>query len=480
MNKVCCLLTGVSALAVIAGAASAQVIINEIFENPPGSTDSAWEYIELYGVPGTDLTGYAVACLKGGVDEDGDGFPGPIPVDLDVDAGEEYAEIDEAYQLDGIVIPANGLVVIYRGGGVLVNMNNNPAAAQTVKVSTTSRHIPSTDTPGQLANDISSTYVLVRRRPFHTTSGGASVYAPGYDWRKDVAHDVDLDSEIDCGAESVVAGSNAGFAPTSAPLGLEPYQMVDDLGWSNAGGKEYTRSEQNQISDTPGFNPDAVSRVNYLGRNPRSGWRFDASNELTFSRIADEEFIYGDIVSVASGPDLLRYGTGIVKGPTDPSGPRYDGTCNPDDPMAGCVANPTGAYVFQDLPNLDQYRMTPGISNANPALGIQQVTFVPGDFNFDKVANVEDLYEINRRLGASLDDTEPTIVDNGTPNDPADDCTFDRYIYQGRTFNGLLAMFAMAPTDAGGLNASIVTIADLNASKSLVRAAEAVDVQIPR
>jgi len=474
------LLSGAAALAVHAGAASAQVVINEVFENPPGSTDTAWEYIELYGVPGTDLTGYAVACLKGGVDEDGDGIPGPIPIDLDVDAGDEYAEIDEAYQLDGIVIPANGFVVIYRGGGVLVNMNNNPAAAQTVKVSTTSRHIPSTDTPGQLANDISSTYVLVRRRPLHSTSGGASVYGAGYAWRKDVAHDVDLDSDIDCGSEDVVVGSNSGFAPTTASLGLEPYQMVDDLGWSNAGGKEYTRSEQNQISDTPDFNPDGVSRVNYFGRNPRVGWRFNGSGELAFSRIADEEFIYGDIVSVAAGPDLLRFGTGIVKGPTDPNGPRYDGTCNPDDPNAGCTPNPAGAYVFQDLSSLDQYRMTPGVSNAHPTVGVQQVTFAAGDFNFDKVANVEDLYEINRRLGASLDDTEPFTTDNNTPKDPSDDCTYNRYTYQGRAFNGLLAMFAMAPTDAGGLNASIVTIADLNAAKTLVRSAEGSDVQIPR
>lgn len=48
--------------------ASAQVVINEIFENPPGSgsIDNVWEFIELYGKPGMDLTGYAIAVLKGG------------------------------------------------------------------------------------------------------------------------------------------------------------------------------------------------------------------------------------------------------------------------------------------------------------------------------------------------------------------------------------------------------------------------------
>lgn len=469
---------GACAIAAIAGSSFGQVIINEVFENPPGSTDAAWEYIELYGVPGTDLTGYAVAALKGGVDDDGDGLPGPIPALVDLNPGEEYAEIDEAYQLDGIVIPANGFVVIYRGGGVLVNMNNNPAAAQTVKVATTDRHIPSTDTPGQLANDSSSTYVLVRRRPFHSNAGVTSVYATGYSWRKDVSTDVDFDSLLDCGSETVVVGSNPGFAPAAPVSGLEPYQMVDDIGWSNIGGKEYTRSEQNQLSDTPGFNPDGVSRVNYFGRNPRSGWRFNGSNELTFSRIADEEFIFGDVLSVANGPDLLRFDSLKVKGPTDPAGPLYDGTCNPD--AGACTPNPAGPYRFADIPNLDQYRMTPGVANTNAAVGVQQVTFVPGDFDFNKRVDVEDLYRINQRLGATLDDTAPVIFDNATPNDPSDDCTFNGYLYQGRDFNAILAMRAMAPNDGGGPNSSSVTIADLAAAKVLVRTGEAADVQIPR
>ena len=84
-------LSAVAALTLAANA-SAQVVINEIFENPSGgSADDLFEYIELYGTPGMDLTGYAIALFKGGAD-DGDDIP------------ETPAEIDEAFSLDGLSI----------------------------------------------------------------------------------------------------------------------------------------------------------------------------------------------------------------------------------------------------------------------------------------------------------------------------------------------------------------------------------------
>ena len=61
-----CVSSSVPILAVMASVwlgasgAQAQVVINEVFENPPGiaeECDARWEYIELYGEPGFDLTG---------------------------------------------------------------------------------------------------------------------------------------------------------------------------------------------------------------------------------------------------------------------------------------------------------------------------------------------------------------------------------------------------------------------------------------
>ena len=59
-------------------------------------------------------------------------------------------------------------------------------------------------------------------------------------------------------------------------LAMEPVQIIDEIAWSNGGGREYNiRGRQllsNQISETPNFNPDAVSRVRYDSANPLIGW----------------------------------------------------------------------------------------------------------------------------------------------------------------------------------------------------------------
>ena len=137
-------------------------------KTPPGSgssNDAFLEYIELYGTPGMDLTGYCIGQFKGGEDND-DNIP------------EVPAEIDEAFSLDGLSIGTNGFLVIYNGTVAqslipifLPNEGEHSA-------SFFDTHIPSVDTNGNLNNDGSSTYLLIRKRPFHSIVGGVSVYEP--------------------------------------------------------------------------------------------------------------------------------------------------------------------------------------------------------------------------------------------------------------------------------------------------------------
>lgn len=428
------------AIAALAQAASAQVVINEVIENPPGSGDEPWEYIELYGRPGMSLTGYAIACVKGGNE-----FGAP-------------AEVDEAFQLDGLTIGSNGLLVVYNNtaGSSFIPARCAPG---TNVVTFTARHIPSTDTPGKLANDDSSTYILVRKRPEHSISGSSSVYGPGYAWRKDINPDIDYNSRLDSPGHPI------------GGLALDAYQMVDDVSWSHQGGKEYTRDNQQEISTTTGFNPDSISRVRYFGRNPRLGHRFNSEGAVVSSRSADEEWVYGDLISVP----LLQYDPARADGPTDPNGPRYDGSCDPDT-TPGCSPNPAGTYLFDPI-NLTGFACTPGGFNDGGVAGITQFRFVLGDFNFDGIADTEDHYLIHSRLGASLDDTESVEDDNNTPDDAADDFTYTGWKWQGRSFNGLLAMMSMNTTDGpGGSNAPTVTAADIAAHMALIRVGEQQDM----
>lgn len=490
-------------LALVAGMAmpaSGQVVINEVFENPPGSTDVFWEFIELYGRPGTDLTGYAVAILKGGFDQNGNDRP-------DSAFGDAVPEIDEAFSLDGWTIGPDGFFVLYNEtvtgiSDVAEFLTPNPSYNPLQPESPTNKrylngasfktlHIPTTDTAGNLNNDGSSSYVLVRRRPLAVTTGsaptGSTVYQPGYAWRKDVNHDVDFDGKTDFGTESpVIPDGSAVPLPVVAQV-LQPYQMVDDLAWSHRGGKEYVVSSQQEISDTPRFNPDAVSRLRYYIENPMRGHRtrtVDGNTVFVPTRIADESFIYGETMFITNpnplGPPLLAvYDTAAtdggweqVKAPTDLNAIPYDGTCdpepqdttNPKPTPAQCPPNPNGEFFITDM-NVTGFRLTPGGFNDHPTNpNIQQFRFVTGDFNFDGVVDYKDVLLIQERICATLDDTQSVTDENGT---------YDAYVWQGYLFQQTLMMLEMNLTDGtGGMNAVQITPADIAAVIAIANPAQ--------
>ena len=405
-----------AALAIIAGSAGAQVVINEVYENPPGggSVDDRFEYIELYGEPGTPLDGYIVLCLKGGADEDGDDLPGPVPPGSGIDPDEIYPEVDEAFSLDGLTIGASGFLVVYNNtGSASLALPEVPAGVPAFGF--TALHIPGNDTAGRLANDTSSTYMLIRNAP--------SV------WKKDLRPDVDFDGKTDFGFETPIVG---GIGSVSA---TEPYQVVDAFAWSHLGGKEYVRDSQNEISDTPGFNPDAVSRLAYYFTNPMLGLRMNSDNETVPSRIADESFIYGDMAGTLGG---FEYGT-ESQGPTDPNGDGFTRL-----PAAGFLLTPGD---FNDGGSFTQFR------------------FVRGDFDFDGVVTTADRDAITAMVGADFDALEAITDDMGMPvTNPNTGATLMQYTYQEQTAQQILAMCNMDKTDGpGGTNDITVTPDDVAA-----------------
>ncbi|RMH28786.1 MAG: hypothetical protein D6692_04885 [Planctomycetota bacterium] len=423
-------------VAAAAAACNAQVVINEVFENPPGggsSADAFAEYIELYGQPGMDLTGYAIASFKGGEDTNGDGNP------------EVPAEIDEAFSLDGLTLGSNGFLVIYNGTPSqsfipLVLPGNGENSASFFDT-----HIPSPfDVNGNLNNDGSSTYLLIRRRPFHSVVNGVSVYAPGYAMWKDVDPDVDYDGKIDFGIETPTPFT------TDPVRVIDPLQIIDEIAWSNAGGKEYVRTSQHEISDTTGFNPDAISRIAFYGSNPGLGLRINSNGETVPTRVADEEFIYGDMIGgvLDFTYDPTRYGA-----PTDPNGDGFQD-----------ISIGSGSTVF---------RLTPGDFNDSPANNITQFRFVPGDLDFDGDADADDLALLDSQLlGADFDATEDYIdPDTGLPiadpNNPG--ANFQTYVFQGRLANAFLAARNLDLNDGpGGVNADTVTADDRAALAAIV------------
>ena len=437
------------ALAAIAGVAQGQVVINELLENPSGGDDEFWEFIELYGEPGLDLTGYAIVLAKGGADPEDDGTANTQP------------EIDEAFSLDGLSLGSNGLLVIYNNlagfseVGVYLGGPFGPAGTASAGWDEmTNLYIPNPDPDaGKLSNDDSSTYLLVRSRPNYSVVDGMSVYGPGYAVAKETNPDQDFNSRLDFASQ--------GFAA------VDPMQIVDDIAWSNNGGKEYTRDSEQEISDTPMFNPDGLSRLAYFGENPMAGHRLDSDGLAVSTRTADEEFVYGEGQAVMAilndqfeTTDLeMFYDLTEVGAPTDPDGPTYDVMGNLD---------PMGEFLFDDI-DLTGFAFTPGEFNdtANArGSSIQQFRFVRGDVNFDGVADKRDYGRVREwnLTGATLDDREMRLNNNNTPDNPADDFMFSAYVFEGRLFNGYLAATILDIMDNGmGGNSDVVTEFDATA-----------------
>jgi hypothetical protein len=461
-----------------AGTAHAQVIINEVYTNPPGggSVDNQWEYIELYGKPGMSLTGYMIASVFGGADPDNDNIPGPRP-DSSWDRGDEVPEIDEAYSLDGLTIGSNGFLVLYN------NQASNsqipallPAATNRATFGTS--HVPSGDVAGRIKNDGSATIVLIRRRPFHSVNaGGISVYdgfaantltsgptypaGIRYGWRKDVGQDINFNGRIDLNGVGQLVSTLLPPPPEAPvqsedplPLGsvivetakLEPYQMIDDLAWSNGGGKEYVRSSQQELSDTSGFNPDAISRVNFFFTNPNLGDRLDSSSAVVPTRMADEEFIYGDIPAVPAN----LYDPVLSSGPT--------------------IAGQTPGSRFNRLTGAG-FVLTPGNFNDGTASGtaITQRRIVTGDINFSGTVDCDDYTLAQTYLGATLDDTTTRIEDQNTLATIDDVQLTNAYKWEGRAAQSLLATLFLNTTDGpSSTNNLAVTAADLDALLALI------------
>lgn len=401
-------------------AASAQVVINEVLENPPGggsTSDAFTEYVELYGTPNMDLTGYALVLFKGGEDLNDDGT-------IDVPP-----EIDEGFSLDGLSLGSNGLLILYNGTTSQSFIPLFVPGAGETTASFFDTHLPSPfDINGNLGNEGSSTYALVRRRPLHSVVNGVSVYAPGYSVWKDGEHDVNQDGRYDFGFEAGNASA------------IDPMQVIDEVAWSNGGGREYTRSRQQVISETPGFNPDGVSRVAYYGANPERGLRLNDDGQTVATRMADEEFIYGEMIG--SALDFL-YDPTSVGAPTDQGGDGFQD-----------ISIGTGTNAF---------RLTPGGFNDHTPTGINQFRFIPGDLNFDGVVNDADLALLDASLlGADFDATTDLLDDKGNVVlNPSTGEALPSYVFQNRLANAFLAATNLDTTDGpGGTNAATVTAAD--------------------
>lgn len=272
------------------GAASAGVVINEVFINPPSSADDNREFIELMGTPGMKLDGYAIAVVNGMLAKY---YPlGSIP------PRPAAQEIDEFFSLDGLQLGPNGLLVIAVGA---------PFNYPTVLADTRFQRWDTIwngglDAPGKLNNDGSNTIVLIRGRPGATQADPENL--DGLRWGKDMNPDDELltpvvdpqdgvakdqygDGNFDKGQPNNIDGNTLDFKGASTPLTItDDLEIVDEVSYEQDRGWEYDLDDRlvdtgsthpglkprnvHALGDPQGYNPDCLTRVDYRTKGP--GW----------------------------------------------------------------------------------------------------------------------------------------------------------------------------------------------------------------
>jgi len=423
------------------------VVINEIFINPPGTSDDTLEFIEFLGPPGMKLDGYALVLLSGGLHKYYDlGSIPPFPI--------ERPELDELFSLDGLSLGPNGMLVLF------INNRNNPNLYPQIVPGATDANVRdlwfniwngSAEEASNLQNDGSNTFMLIRNRPGGTEADPAN--PAGTRWAKDVRHDDEWLTPVEDPQDGVdkhqwgngnLDKQEALFQPQPGYEGnpnLRPgdtldmkgaatpadasddLEIVDELSYEHERGWEYDldgrhvdtgssepglpRRRVHALDDPQGFNPDAVSRVDYRTKGP--GWApaFDAVGEgpggNNWQDTATEQWVRGESGAVGGPPAFF-----------------YDNVANtnPDSIQPYIVNVPLwlddGVGDDYDFSSRFTYPIMPG--RLNPLA----VPFIPGDTDRDGDCDQDDIDKLLAVYGdddwifsSSYDESPET--DSGDP-----------------------------------------------------------------
>lgn len=303
--------------------ARAGIIINEVFINPPGSADDIREFIELLGTPNMKLDGYAIAFANGTQQKL---YPaGSIPPRPAV-----WPEIDEFFSLDGLTLGPNGILVLGNGASTAFYPTMLPDSNFKNWLDIWNGGL---DTPGNLQNDGCNTILLIRQRPGRTQADPGNPL--GLRWGKDIDCDDNLiiiddpnfvqggNGDLDRGG-----GTNPDGLPTLDLVGAltpedlsDDLEIVDEVSYEHDQGWEYDvdsrlvdlgspvpglpQRKVHALDDPQGFNPDALTRVDYRtkgpGWTPAPGATGALPNGNNWQDTATEQWIRGDSVQGTGG-----------------------------------------------------------------------------------------------------------------------------------------------------------------------------------
>lgn len=391
-----------SLLFVPAADVRAVVYISEVFVNPAGTgTDEFYEFIELAGTPGKKLDGYAIAFVSGWTTKYHplNSINNPDPGYQEID---EFFALDGlSLGSNGLLVLTIGLDIDHPT--VLPDTNFRPDWTGDYLGGSGPGPMwnGGLDVPGKLENDSANTILLVRNRPGDTPANCPEQNCGNLRWGKDVCHDCELfrpvqaticiggfnpgdpcngpdeciqgscgngsvdqwgDGNLDKGQLNGVGGGGGTAtldlkgASTPGDV-LDDLEIVDEVSYESARGWEYDVDARHvdidadqpitfpyrhvhALDDPQGFNPDAVTRVDYRTKGPgwdpapgasgeyaggTKNWQDTATEQWIRgeSQLAGFDFVFDNAPNV--NPDSIQpYNTNVPLWLNDGVGADYD------------------------------------------------------------------------------------------------------------------------------------------------------------
>ena len=393
---------------IVSPGVQAMVFINEVFINPPGSSDDNCEFIELLGTPGKKLDGYAIAVLNGTEEKYYDAnlmLPPPFPA----------LEIDEFFSLDGQALGSNGLLVL---------VVRNPSMFYFPEMLLDSNWVNwntlwngGLDVPGKISNDGSFSILLIRNRPGRTEADPCD--PNGLRWGKEITHDAEFfplggdnyqwgNGNIDRGDASGLGGSETiDMAGLENAVLSDDLEIVDEVSFEDGQGWEYDSDGRHvdqastfaglpyrhvhALDDPANFNPDVLSRVDCRtkgdGWTPADGATGEMASGNNWQDTATEQWIRGESI-VGYLPEFGAY-------------PVYfyvnDANSNPDAVQPYDTHVPSWLYDGNapdyDFSTANTYHIAAGRIN------LFAVPFIPGDCDRDGFCDANDISKIAAVFG---------------------------------------------------------------------------------
>lgn len=181
------------------GTLSAQVVINEVYYDAPGS-DNGQVFVELYGPAGTDLTGWSIVGIEGGSASSG----GTCNPDL--------------FTFPAFSIPADGVVVVADESGGTTSVANWDFLDSDMDLENGADAVVLTDASGTVVDAVA--YGSVNTT--NTTTSGCTGVSAGEPWYEgNPARDVFAPLSIERCPAGVDTGDNdADFTPNTPTPGV--------------------------------------------------------------------------------------------------------------------------------------------------------------------------------------------------------------------------------------------------------------------